>query len=246
MLLIVIVLFISGIFVIKAVTPRWRGKAGENRVSMILSSLPREYYVINNVTVPMQRGTSQIDHVVVSPYGIFVIETKNYTGFISGSEKSEDWQENFGRRRKYTFRNPIKQNWGHIYALSSYLGLSRAVFKPIVVFSNHASLHIDTTYVPVLTMAHLRSFILNYNQEIIPFTQVEQIYERISQANLTGTEAGDHHVQFVKETIAQKEDALRQGLCPRCGGSLILRRGKYGSFYGCSNYPKCKFTYNRR
>ncbi len=195
--------------------------------------------------VPNQQGTSQIDHVVVSPFGIFVIETKNYTGFVSGAENGENWKEAFRTTGGNTFRNPIKQNWGHIYALSEYLNYDKRVFRPIIVFSDEATLRVETS-TPVIYMSQLKDRMLSYNQEIIPLEQIEPIYNRISKANLVGTEIGDKHTESVRETVAKKEEALRQGKCPKCGGNLVLRNGKYGAFYGCSNYPKCKYTNNMR
>ena len=136
------VLIILIIIAIKSRNPSYLGKAGENEVSFILQSLPEEYLVINNVIIPDQGSapnrqyTTQIDHVVVSPYGIFVIETKNYSGWIFGSEKSKRWKETFRTTEGQYFYNPIRQNLGHIYALAEHLHLNVRAFKPIVVFSN--------------------------------------------------------------------------------------------------------------
>ena len=52
------------------------------------------------------------------------------------------------------------------------------------------------------------------------------------------------HIQNTKYRQYSSLNNIKQGVCPRCGGRLVLRKGKYGSFYGCSNYPKCKFTLN--
>lgn len=222
-------------------SPTRKGAAGENKVSRILHSLPREYQTINNVIVPSQQGTSQIDHIVVSPYGVFVIEAKNFSGWIYGTENSEQWKETFRTTGATSFRNPIKQNWGHIYALSSYLNLDKRVFKSIIVFSNQAVLKIETT-TPVISMSQLRKQITSYTQKIIPSEEVERIYNRINKTNLVGTDKGNRHVETVKENVDRKESLRRQGKCPKCGGNLILRDGKYGRFYGCSNYPNCKYT----
>lgn len=69
------------------------GKAGEKRVARKLDWLPKEYIILNDIMLPTQYGTTQIDHIVVSPYGIFVIETKNYKGWIFGHENSEEWKQ---------------------------------------------------------------------------------------------------------------------------------------------------------
>lgn len=72
--------------------PLWpsKGNAGEKAVSRKLSRLPKEEYkVLNNVMLATSKGTTQIDHIILSIYGIFVIETKNYNGWIYGGEESE-------------------------------------------------------------------------------------------------------------------------------------------------------------
>ena len=225
------------------------GKDGENKVAVILRSLPKEYLVINNLIIPDQgtyRGkkyTTQIDHVVLSPFGIFVIETKNYSGWIFGAEKSKRWKETFKTMPGHYFYNPIKQNWGHTYALAEYLHLNIWAFKPVVVFSDKCGLHVETT-TPVVYMSQLKGFILSYTQEIIPRMNIKLIYDRLSKIQLTGEDVENRHIQSIEERHFEKEMALKEGRCPRCGGELRLRNGKYGAFYGCSNYPQCRYTVN--
>ena len=223
------------------------GNAGENAVSSVLKSLPPEYIVLNNIIIPDQvtdpskRYTTQIDHVVVSPYGIFVIETKNFSGWIFGDEKSQQWAQTFKEKEGKLFYNPIKQNWGHIFALSEHLRINVKLFKPVIVFSNQCKLDVETT-VPVVYVSELKSLILNYTQKIIPERNVSEIFNRLSSLCLNGEEMENRHVQSIRERLAEKEIALQQGRCPRCGGRIKLRKGRYGAFYGCSNYPKCRFT----
>ena len=259
---IVIVLVIIGIIVLVAVLgsdksnhsknssysrenvyANYKGVIGEDRVSHILRALPDSYHVINNVIVPNQKSTSQIDHVVVSPFGIFVIETKNYSGWIFGSDNSEKWKETFRTTGGQFFRNPIKQNWAHVYALQEYLNIDKRVFKPIVVFSDDATLNVEAD-TPVINMSQLWNVIAGYNQQIISQKDVDDIYNRISKANLVGTENGNRHVDNVRADLRNKKTALEQGFCPQCGGRIVLRKGLYGEFYGCSNFPNCRYTRN--
>ena len=72
-----------------------KGRRGEKHVASILRRLPNsKYKVINNLLLNYRGHTSEIDHVVISPYAIFVIETKSYTGLIYGNERSEYWTKN--------------------------------------------------------------------------------------------------------------------------------------------------------
>lgn len=227
------------------------GRIGENAVSFILCSLPQEYLVVNDViipdqtTVPGEKHTTQIDHIVVSPYGIFVIETKNYSGWIFGSEESKRWKETFRTTQGSFFYNPIKQNWGHAYALAEHLQLDIRLFKPIVVFSDICELHVEAT-TPVVHMSQLKGLILDYRQEMIPRDDVAFIFNRLRNLSIVGEAVENRHIQSIGERLTEKEMAMRNGRCPRCGGELKLRSGRFGSFYGCSNYPKCRFTCNTR
>ena len=110
------VLFVA--FKIWMSSPKNIGKFGEKRVARKLDWLSKEYTTLNDILLPTHYGTTQIDHIVVSPYGIFVIETKNYKGWIFGHENSEEWKQSLlGKKRfwgwsseQHKFRNPIRQN----------------------------------------------------------------------------------------------------------------------------------------
>lgn len=186
--------------------------------------------------------TTQIDHVVVSPFGIFVIETKNYSGWIFGEEKSKRWKETFKTTEGRYFYNPIKQNWGHTFALAERLQLNVRLFKPVVVFSDDCELHVEST-TPVVYMSQLEDLISNYTQVLISDNDVALIFDRISKMDLDGIEIENRHIQSIEERFEEKEITIQGGKCPRCGGQLKLRNGKYGQFYGCSNYPQCRFTH---
>lgn len=236
----VIVFFIS--IPVDTNCPSQIGAEGEHEVSELLKSLPQDYHEISDVIIPTKYGTTQIDHVVVSPYGIFVIETKNYSGWIFGSNNSKKWKQTFKTGSHY-FYNPIKQNWAHIYALSELLNLYIKSFKPVVVFSDEATLNVEST-TPVINMHELKSHILGFTQKLFAPEQVEEIYNVIDKQDLDGTDIEQQHIQTVKNKIAKQNETIAQGKCPRCGGKLILRNGKYGQFYGCSNYPRCRFTHD--
>lgn len=89
----------------------WKGKYSERLVRNKIQKLPEEYVVFNNLLFEDNEHSTQIDHIVVSPYGVFVIETKGYKGWISGGENSEYWTQTI-YKSKHQFYNPIKQNAG--------------------------------------------------------------------------------------------------------------------------------------
>ena len=116
-------------------TARFKGYAGERKIiSLLYKYLDRStYYIFDDVTLPFQNGTTQIDHIIVSKYGIFVIETKNMKGLIDGNQYSKYWYQIL-KKHRYSFLSPIVQNEIHINALKALLKIEKEVFHNIVVF----------------------------------------------------------------------------------------------------------------
>lgn len=220
-----------------------KGKIGEEKVAVLLYILPKEYVVLNNVIISNGKSMAQIDHVVVSPYGIFVIETKNYKGWIFGKDYYKQWTQNiFGKR--YKFYNPVKQNETHIKALRKLLyQFSNIPYISIIAFSSKASLFVESDQTHVTHILNVTSVIKDYIIEHISTEQVEQIVQLINDRKFVGDIAENLHLDYVYNDKHHYESAIEQGKCPWCGGTLVKRNGKYSSFYGCSNYPQCKFTH---
>ncbi len=243
----------SGIFIgiiiialtvtLRVLRPKIKGRMGERIVSARLNTyLSDDYHILDDLILKTDRGTTQIDHVVVSKYGIFVIETKNCKGWIFGHENSEKWTQNlYGY--KYPLVNPVRQNRAHIRAIRQTLSdVGRYPVISIVAFSGKASLNVTVERAHVIYWRDLASTIKQYRTEVIDDEQVQRIAATLQQANVTTADRNREHVKQVRQTAAHYEHALASGFCPRCGGRLVERKGAYGRFYGCSNYPKCKFT----
>lgn len=219
--------------------PIIKGYIGEKIVAAYLAGLNREkYHVIHNIMLKAEEDTTQIDHVIVSNFGIFVIETKNYSGFIFGDEKDSTWTQVF-YRRKEKFHNPIRQNYKHVMTLKNDLkDYPDIPYFPIVTFSSGSTLKVKSS-TPVVYMHRLRREIVKHTQEVINSTTREAIAERLLSLNIDSRAIRKEHI----ETIQRKTATIvkEPGICPRCGGTLVHRTGKYGDFTGCSNYPNCKF-----
>ncbi|MCQ4635868.1 NERD domain-containing protein [Anaerovorax odorimutans] len=226
---------------IKILTPKIKGHIGESAVIRILSRLPSDYYkVLNDVMLYVDDRTTQIDHIVVSSYGIFVIETKNYKGLITGSEFAETWTKNmYGK--KYTFHNPLKQNYGHVKTLEKSLGLTEDKFIPVVVFSTNSNLKVKTVQ-PVIYTSKLKLFIESFQEKKLGCTELDGIVKKIQSLNISSKEIRKIHNSNIRRNVKSNKVSIAQRVCPKCGGTLIERNGKYGKFFGCSNYPKCRFT----
>ncbi|MBO4558078.1 MAG: NERD domain-containing protein [Bacteroidales bacterium] len=239
-----ILLFI-GLFTLFLRRGELRGKIGESLVSNKLDRLPKDKYrVLNNVTIPTPKGSSQIDHLVISIFGIFVIETKNLKGWVYGGEQSEYWTQNiYGK--KYQLYNPILQNAGHIRALRRILKEYEPLpFFSIVAFSGRADLKVKIEDACVVYMGQILSVIRQFEASRLTWGQVNSIYGAVISAQIEPSrENSRQHKEDIYNARVQKNEAFTSGRCPRCGGKLVLRSGKYGKFYGCSSYPKCRYTH---
>ncbi len=248
----IIIVFI-GLFIRRIImsSPDNIGKAGEKRVARKLDWLPKEYIILNDIMLPTQYGTTQIDHIVVSPYGIFVIETKNYKGWIFGHEYSEEWKQSLlGKKRfwgwsseQHKFRNPIRQNQAHTRAIKRITSeVGEFPIIPIVVFSDKADLKITTPNHIVVNWSSLRSAIKQYDTPCIPDDDIKKIINKINSANIIDEHAREAHASSVHLTQQRNQQLISNRICPQCHSTLVERNGRFGRFLGCSNYPKCKFT----
>jgi len=212
--------------------PEIRGKRGENRVKRVIGGTKENLqYVINDLIVLDSGKTSQIDHVVINPRGVFVIETKNYSGEIYGAENQHEWTQvlAYGNVKNKLY-NPLKQNATHVYNVKKIVG--NLPIRSLVVFVQNNTCHIDANN--VIPLSALNS-ILRSGENVLTVEQMQKAY-KLLLANRAEISIKEH-----VENIRTQQWNLEHGICPRCGGNLILRNGKYGRFWGCTNYPKCKF-----
>jgi hypothetical protein len=164
-------LLIFCIGILRLFTPRIKGALGERAVHMFLHSLnPKEYSIIHDVIVEVDGRLTQIDHIVVAKTKIFVIETKNYKGLITGSETAATWTQHL-RKKRFSLHNPIRQNYAHIMALSSVLHLPISRFISIIAFAPDAILKVETK-TPVVYYNMLPDIIQRNTS--VDFTQQEQ------------------------------------------------------------------------
>ena len=221
--------------------PSVKGKRGERKIARILKSLSanKEAYVINDVIVAADDGnTSQIDHILFARGGIFVIETKNYSGRIYGNDNQREWTQVLAYgNTKNKFYNPVKQNQTHIYRLREILG-KQYPFISCVVFLRADISYAESEY--LFTPRQLRKYLKTEAfKENISHDSVYDAYSKIFEYKENPIQTTKEHVKEIKQT--QKD--INNLICPRCGGQLVLRHSKDGNmFYGCSNYPKCTFT----
>ena len=182
-----------------------KGWAGEKMVSHLgLRKLDASIYLVFDdlyLPRPDGQGTTQLDHVVVSPFGVFVIETKNYQGWIFGSEKQKDWTQSI-YKKKHRFQNPLHQNDLHVRALAGLLGLDRRIFHSVVFFIGDCTFK---TELPgnVLNRG-LRSYIERFQSPLLEQAEVTRCAESLRELAQTTDRrsAARAHVKGIRDRRA--------------------------------------------
>lgn len=219
--------------------PKFRGFMGEFWVKLELKKLPQDnYFVLNDIMIKDERGTHQIDHLVLSNFGIFVIEMKNYYGLIKGKDFDNKWCQYLGKTKNY-FVNPIHQNYGHIKALSELLKLDEKYFVSVICFSNQAKLNVKSNQI-VTQVDYLKDEILKYHDLLVE-GDISELSNVINNHNIIDKNIRKQHIKDIHIKMKHDKELGNNMICPRCGNVLVKRNGKYGNFIGCSNYPKCKY-----
>lgn len=236
--------------------PKYRSQAeaigdyGEKMVSMCLEDLDCEdYWVFNDLLIRDGRYTTQVDHLIISRYGVFVLETKNVHGNVYGGGNAEFWKQYLpddgfrfdGSTQEHQLRNPIWQNDGHIKTLSRLVFGNEVPIHGIVVFPSGTELMI-TADMPVLHMREVVSFIKQYQDVVLSSDQMAFYRGRLLEVISVSESDRKTHLENVHHNKERRDSAVAAGICPKCGNKLILRNGRYGRFYGCSNYPNCRYT----
>lgn len=252
--LIPVILFFAVAFgllaLIKAFKPQIKGWFGETALDgfLRLKLDSARYRILHDIMLPTDGGaTTQIDHIVVSQWGIFVIETKTYSGWIFGAARDPQWTVTH-YKRKDRFQNPLRQNYKHLATLSDCLGIPMDYFKTVIAFSDEAEF--KTNMPPEILHFHdVPAYILSQSTTpLIPPEQVPEVEEVILewQRSLSRTQKAAH-VKNLRKTHPQPTSAPASSpdappSCPKCGTPMVLRtrRSDGGTFWGCPRYPSCR------
>ncbi len=251
----------------------WQGRRGEKLTERELKwvkAFGRDGKALRNVYVPKGDGeTSEIDAMVITQKGIFVIESKNYSGWIFGNEADRYWTVVLEGGHKNRFYNRIMQNRGHVKWLANYLADDTPLFS-IVAFSVRCELKkvmVSNKEVRVIKRDRLHATVRDTwdtAEDVLNEAAASALHDRLMSLTDVDEAARTAYVTDIEQRYKKKKPAHPQQsaqsksvaavealphVCPKCGGTLVLRIAKRGSnagnqFYGCSNYPKCRFTKN--
>jgi hypothetical protein len=179
-----------------------RQNIGEAMVANTLERLSGLHVLLNNVTLPTDNGTTQIDHILITEAGLFIIETKHYTGWIFGTPTDAKWTQQI-YRVKNRFQNPLHQNYGHLKAVQDLFTLPENTFAGVVVFTGSAELKTDAGP-NVLLLDQLLEFIELRQEKVLDERKMAYVVGRIEMKRLGRSgETDEYHLNHVRSRIAK-------------------------------------------
>lgn len=191
-----ILLFLAFIAILARIgrSPLFKGLLGEASVKVgALRRLEKDgFRIFNDLVLPRPdgKGTTQIDHVIASRGGIFVVETKNYSGWIFGDANSRQWTQ-ISRGKKSRFQNPLHQNALHINALVAATGIPKDRFENLVYFIGDAVLK---TELPANVMTRgLTDYVQRPRATIVTDDELQKLAEILDRQRATGSAASRAH-----------------------------------------------------
>ncbi|MDH4653469.1 MULTISPECIES: nuclease-related domain-containing protein [unclassified Pseudomonas] len=223
-------------------TPWAKGQIGELLVRLFAHfQLDKQIYRrLHNVTLNTPDGTTQIDHVLLSPYGIFVLETKNMSGWIFGRENQAQWTQQIYKQR-FKFQNPLRQNYKHLKALEATLGATPEHLHSVITFVGGSTFKTEVPANVTRGIGFIR-YIKSFQQPVFSEAEVHGMRQTLQTGRRAPTLATHRaHVQNLK----LRSDPTAERKCPKCGSPLLIRTVKSGpkagqQFGGCSTFPKCR------
>ncbi|MGM0840280.1 MAG: nuclease-related domain-containing protein [Bacillota bacterium] len=206
-----------------------KGELGEYKIDIQLDQLPKTYRHLSDLLIPNPKaksGYSQIDHVVITPYAIFAIETKNYQGTIYGGKDRNTWLVN----GKFKMMNPFVQNYGHIKSLSSLIDEKyHNFFVSMVSFTKRSTFKVDSDYrkiasnelivydIELSEFIHRKESVLKiqHKEPLLKESQTSTIYHAFLEANILDHRIREEHKRVLK-TNATEEKTSSVGTCTVC------------------------------
>lgn len=230
-----------------------KGSFGEQLTGLV-SKAVTDALVLHDVLIDGAEGaTSQIDLLLIDDRGIYVVEVKNYPdAVIYGDGKKSQWYYYRGGKR-FEIYSPLRQNRQHVQYLKKLLADMGNIpcFNAVVMLCKDFKVEnisedpdCPDTFLCSSLPAMLRgkNYLDQYHPKVLGEPDKKAIWQHIKERQHTGEEARRKHVEQVSSFQKQREELERKNYCPHCQKPLVLRHGTYGDFYGCPNYPKCRYT----
>ncbi|HVJ48727.1 nuclease-related domain-containing protein [Desulfitobacterium sp.] len=208
-----------------------KGEIGEYKIEVGLGQLPRCYKLSSNLLFKTEQGFEHIDHLVISPYGLFIIEVNNLSGIILGEETDLNWHQAITWRVK-TFPNPLFKNQNSIEVLSKWVNLDEKLpIYSFVTFSRRSDLKVISGSVfydtDILTVIRKRT-----QQEVLSEAEVLAVYNKIGKANILDPNIRNKYsARLRKERLLQRPQ-YGDIRCRICQKAVSQRSARY-----CITHP---------
>ena len=183
-----------------------KGIAGESIIQLLLNSPQLGYRkILKNIYVPYGNQTTEIDVVMIHETGIYVIESKNYSGWIFGNENQKQWTQMLNSYTKKRFYNPVWQNRTHIRALSNYTNIDKSKIKSYIVFSDRCELKAVPPNTSECIITKIDLFLysihndINSRKKIFTVEEVNQIEEKLKPITNVSQEVKNKHIQDIEK-----------------------------------------------
>ncbi len=223
---------------LKALVKGWMGEVGTN-VSQKLFLDSKEYHCLNNTLVQAGSRQTQIDHIIVSKYGLFVVETKNMSGWIFGTAIDSEWTQVI-YRKKVRFQNPLNQNYLHTRSLADFLGIDHSKLHSVVVF--WGATFKNEMPERVVKWWQYTGYIKSKRHILFTDEEVDGMCSKLRKLkDETALLSGRRHAKSLHDRYSSTTT------CPKCGGKLLERMAHKGQkankkFLGCEKFPRCRYT----
>lgn len=184
-----------------------KGLYGEFLIFMELEKYPGPKKILSNIYLNKAEGTTEVDLIMINKYGIYVIESKNYSGTIYGSDKNKRWAQ-YLQGKKFNFFNPVWQNSAHITALLELFNIpDLAIMNSFIVFSNRSTLkkiEITKSEVKILQRKDLLRTLKKEEETksvVLSATEINQIYLQLRRYSLADKQRKQDHINYVRQKI---------------------------------------------
>lgn len=214
-----------------------KGELGEYKIEVQLAQLPSAFKVISNILFKTEQGLEQIDHLVLSPYGIFIFEVENLAGLIVGEEEDEKWHQAITWRVK-SFSNPLFENQAHLEALKKQVELDENwPIYSYVTFSRRGELKVisgsvfyDTDIIAVLYKRAEQA-------EVLSEKEIVSLYDEIKQIDILDINIRNEYAAHERKQRLRQRPVYGDIRCKVCQKPVSERTARY-----CLRYPD-KFNY---
>ncbi|NRW25479.1 hypothetical protein DFH70_004605 [Clostridium beijerinckii] len=196
-----------------------KGKYGEYLSFNILEKIKGEHRILTNVYLPKENGeTTEIDLIYLHETGIYVLESKNYSGWIFGDEKSKYWMQTLKNGQKEKFYNPIKQNNTHIKYLIKLLKVDEKLVKSIIVFSERCiikKMEVHSENVKVINRYTLNKTIeklISNSPKVFAAGEIIELYYELKSYTCVSKDVKENHIKQIEEKQNLKCNSMNSGL----------------------------------